>query len=606
METRHSSILVALDQPEKFVEKTLKSFSRNKHPSRVWLQSFLLSDHFRDDHEAFEKLEGLFRQIIKDQLDTVRQAVGIRDSTDIETNYYGFRDRYKTEAAFQYVLQMEIGGVGKIELQALKVWSTLYHKYFVFHHLNDEQFSRLTTLSSRQIRNYKKEGIEWLTTHLIEKESQIQSRVYQQHQLRPQNFIEHEAGHLIELARIARGIHGEKVALEKCDVAIGYAMKNQLARYLVEAVSLKVFTLLQGKVSNVEIAAKALDEMQKHDIIQSLPETPLHTLVMAKIASMWAHIWRRRGDLQKACDSAEQSILWVNKLQGIDPDIEKDVYMVSGIMYWASGNYDYAEQRLMHIINEKYPHVHDTHGMLGLVNWSRCRYDNAEYHFNLAIEQAKSLHDLWNLACEQGNLGLVYLSRCQLGISETYVKQHRENAHKLQSWKEHGRATANLGIINLHQGHYDTAIELLETAKILYDNLSARQSQVVIYSNLSQAHTLIGKHEQALEFAHRCYDIALSINGAYSPRLIALRCLAECELVAIEKRIHYLQSALEITDDCRTYDRAACLLALSRLITSPSEKSEYEKRGYALLQQIGATRWFDRNRTSYPHMLLIT
>lgn len=597
--------LTDIDQPHKFVEQTLKNFYRDKHPSKQWLNTCLLADRFGDAHEAFEKLEITIKNIIKSQLQKARQVTSTEAQHDIVENYYGYRDRYTNSETFYSVLQQEIGNNYKSEYQSVKIWSTLYHKYFVMHDLNDERFAQATSLSSRQIRNYKMQGVALLTEQLIFLEKNIYQNIEQQ-TFTSQTFIELEADHLIGLALSARGIRGEDDALQRCDVAMKYASENKLPRHFVKAGSLKIFTLFQGGIENLQLAAQLLRQIEQDPLIETLNDTPLKTWIMAKIDSMWAHIWRRRGNLEKARAFADESIKWVDKLQGLDMELEKNVYTVSSVMYWASGHYDYAEQVLKHVLNLNYEYVYDTHEMLGLINWSRCRYDIAETHFSLAIEQATSRHDLWYLACGQGNLGLVYLSRYDLLKSKYYFEQHRIIADQLGSRKELNRATANLGIVNLHLQEFNLAIKLLEQARSLYDEMSALESKVVVYANLSQAYTILGDSQKAFHLAQEAFSIAKSILGSYPPQIIALRCLGECELVNKDQRIDYLESALKLCDGYRLFDRVACLLGLAHLTSNVQDRLILKERGTKIINKIDASLWLNSHNNDYPHLLLIT
>jgi tetratricopeptide (TPR) repeat protein len=189
--------------------------------------------------------------------------------------------------------------------------------------------------------------------------------------------------------------------------------------------------------------------------------------------------------------------------------------------------------------------------------------------------------------------------------SQYYIELHQSNAEKLGSVKELNRATANLGIVRLHQQKYDLAIIMLEQSRYLYDQMSARESQVVIYTNLSQAYTMIENHPKALSLAEKSLEIANSIEGAYPPCLIAFRCLAGCELLEVEQRIDYLQSALALTQDHRVFDKAACLLGLSWLHSSADKRISFAEEGTQLLHDIGAQRWLMKIRYGYPHLPLI-
>lgn len=605
MNREHSYHLIDIENPNKLVKQTLKNFGEDNPPSEQWLSMLLLSSDYRDDHEAFNHLEKLFKQVITSQLNKARLVAQLPTHDDILINNDGYRDRYLSSELLETVIQTEIGSRRKPEYQAVKIWSTLYHKYFVTHDLNDKRFAEHSHRTSRQIRNYKRQGIKLLILHLTTLEKTIIEINQQQYQLKPQTYFEYEAESLIRLAQSARSLHGEQLALQKCEEAMQYAYDNRLPRYLVKAAALKVFTLLQGGIEDVQKAGGVLGDVEHSNIIKTVHAGPQKAWMMAKIYGMWAHIWRRGGNLDIAIESVNQAMTWLNTLHGVDIELSKDTYFIRSVMYWSSGAYRQAESDLLHILDLQPQHTYDVYEMLGLVNWSMSQFTKAEDYFCLAIEKARKRQDRWHLSLGQGNLGLIYLSQFQLKKSQYYIELHQSNAKKLGSVKELNRATANLGIVHLHQQKYDLAIILLERSRHLYDQMSASESQVVVYTNLSQAHTLIGDHPKALSLAERALEITESIVGAYPPRLIALRCLAECELLEIEQRVDYLQSALALTQEYRVFDKAACLLGLSWLHSSADKRISFAEEGTQLLHDIGAQRWLKKIRYGYPHLPLL-
>jgi|GEM_PF-2622090 len=606
MDTKKFYQLANIKNPHKLIHKTLNSFANDKPPPKQWLSTMLLSSHIHDEHLAFDVLEKLFKQVITTQLKKACVNAKLPVSDRVIINHDGYRDYYHTPELLHQTIQAEIGSNRQPEYQPVKIWSTLYHKYFVEHDLNDERFAKASNLTSRQIRNYKREGIELLFLQLTSHEKIVVDNYQQQYQFQPQSFLETEAEHLIGLARSARSLHGEQVALTKCEEAMQYACKNGLPRHYVKAAALKVFTLLQGGSDNVYKAAIVLTQVEDNDLIKTLEVVPEKVWVMAKILGMWAHIWRRRSNLDKALKSANQAVAWLDTLHGADPELAKDTYLIRGVMYWARGEYPQAESDFSYILSLQLPHKYDVYELLGLVNWSISRFAMAADYFHEAIKQAQTWQDHWHLACEQGNLGLIFLSQCQLNKSEHYIQLHRSKAEELKSWKEYNRATANLGTIYLHQHKYDLAIALLEKARLMYDQMSSFESQVVIYTNLSQAYTMMGDHAKALDLAQSALEIADDFIGAYPPRLIALRALAECELLDVDQRINYLEIALELSHEHRTFDYAACLLGLAWLHATKGERTAYGKEGTKLLKSISAQRWLLKNKTGYPHLLITT
>jgi len=604
MDTQTIYQLVDIDDPNKFVERTLNNFAKDNPPDKRWLGLILLSSDYRDEHEAFDDLEQIFKRIITSQLQKACVDAKLPRNDKVLINHDGYRDRYFSYDHLDMTIKTEIGGNRQPEYQAVKIWSTLYHKYFVRHDLNSERFAEAIKLTSRQIRNYKRDGIQLLTLQLIAIEKQRLKEKQEQYQFQPQTYSEIEAENLIGLAKSARSLHGEQVALQKCEDALQYALKNNLARYYVKAAAIMVFTLFQGGSEYIANAANVLTQVEQSPLITTLEENPEKAWVMTKIHSMWAHIWRRRGNLSKAIDTVNHAIEWLDRLHGVDIELSKETYFIRGVMYWSSGLYTLAEADLIFVLDLKPQHKYDIYEMLGLVNWSMSRYTVAEEHFYLAIEEAKAWQDNWHLACGQGNLGLIYLTQFRLKESQYYIELHRSKAEQLKSWKEFNRATANLGVVYLYQQKYDSAISLLEQSRQSYDQMSSFESLVVIYTNLSQAYTMTGDHIKALSYAQSAQEIAETIVGSYPTRLIVHRCLGECELLEIEQRIHHLQIALDLSQDDRVFDKAACQLGLSYLYAKIGKQTHYKETGADILRSIGAQRWLGKIKSGYPHLPL--
>jgi tetratricopeptide (TPR) repeat protein len=368
MNTEHFYHLVDIENPNKLVKQTLKNFVKDNPPPKQWLSMILLPSGYRDNHEAFNQLEKLFKRVITFQLNKARLVAQLPTNDDILINNDGYRDRYLSSEILKTVIQTEIGSSRKPEYQALKIWSTLYHNYFVAHDLNDERFAEQSRRTSRQIRNYKRQGIKLLILQLMTHEKTIVEINQQQFQFEPQTYFEYEAESLIGLAQSARSLHGEQVALQKCEEAMQYAYDNRLPRYYVKASAIKIFTLLQGGIEDVQKAADVLGDVEHSNLIKTLKARPQKAWVMTKIYGMWAHVWRRGGNLDIAIESVNQAMTWLNTLHGVDTELSKDTHFIRGVMYWSSGAYDQAESDLLHILDLQPQHIYDVYEMLGLVN----------------------------------------------------------------------------------------------------------------------------------------------------------------------------------------------------------------------------------------------
>ncbi len=597
--------LSELDDPKKFIKKTLQLFANFDQPQKQWLDIYLLASKQHDyPHQAFDELEQLIKEIILLNLERSRSKVRITSPT-VKTNHVGYKDAYADEQYRDERMRLEIKGKQSSKYTELKKWSVLYHNYFVVHNLNIQEFEEACGVSDRNIRNHITAGIQSLTQQLISIEDDRYIRANVQQVLKPHTLIEQTAESLISLAQNSRSLDGEALALKRCDDALQYAFDHQLPVQYIKAVAIKAFVLLQEGRQGVIAASALLEEAEYKPLIKYLPDSPKRYWVMAKIYSMKAHVKRRQSNLDEARSLITTSIEWLTKLHDADPALSSSVYTIQAVMNWASGYYDEAISSIQGVLKRQPETTYASRELLGLSYWSMCEYDKAEHHFQLTMEESEARHDRWHLACASGNLGLVYLSKGMLQHSQTHIEYHRNLAEELGSWKEHKRATANLGVVYLYQGKNDLAISMLEQSKTTYDNMSAPESQVNIYANLSQAYTIVGHHEKALELAQQSKSIADSILGAYPPQILALRCLGECELLDRDERIRYLQLALPLCQNYRSYDKAAIMLSLAYLSTAEHEPRTLVKDASIMLKQIGAHRWLNIIGDGYPHLLLL-
>ena len=135
--------------------------------------------------------------------------------------------------------------------------------------------------------------------------------------------------------------------------------------------------------------------------------------------------------------------------------------------------------------------------------------------------------------------------------------------------------------------------------------MSSFESFVVVYLNLSQAYTMTGDHQKALDYAQSAQAIAETIIGAYPSQLIVHRCLGGCELLDIEQRIRHLEIALDLSQEHRAFDTAACQLGLSYLYAKLGKQTDYGEAGADILNSLGAQRWLRKFKTDYPHLPLM-
>lgn len=585
------------------VKQTLQDFRNNNPPDSIWRNTYLLSN-MRMSSDPYEKLQYIMKAIIVANLQSAREIAGIRQHNNfVNVNQFHLKDVYKSIHELEKQLKLDMGDDRYPEL---KQWSVLYHFYFVAPKLKLSYIAQHAYRVVRQIRNYRTDGIKLLIQGLIQEEETHVNILQQQVTLRAKSLVERRAENMINEARVARELDNERDALSLSDKAVKFAQDNQLPRYYVMAASVKIFCMLQGDVNSVTAAAEFLFDVETSALIKQLRPSPDLWWIMTKIHSMWAHLWRRSGDLKNACLSADQAVTYLGQLAYVDKELVKDTYLIYGLMYWASGQYQQAQMAFEEAINSGHEDLYDVHEMLGLTYWSQSQYDFAESHFNQAIAQSTEQQNNWHLANQKGNLALVYLSRGQLNISQQYIEDHLQIAEKLDSMKERERASANLGLVLMHRGNLSDARHFLEEAHHRYQTMSSPMSMLLITLTLSQLNTLNKDHETALKLARSVQQYAERQADVYIPKLLVYRCLGGCELLEKTERIHYLETAIKIAREHRPFDVAACEWGLAVLHPSPTKRFEYWKSSSNTLQKLGASRWFRRFQNAYPHLPILS
>ncbi len=599
MQTENRVHISDIDDLIQQLKDTLKQFRKGQNPNEIWLNTYLLAN-YTTPNEAHQQLHKILKEIIVRELRQARQTVGIRQPDNLITkNSFQLQDVYTTHAQLKKQLKLDMGDDSYPQLRQ---WSTLYHLYFVTSHISTTWIAEQIFRAPRQVRNYRQDGIKRLAEMLVLREEEYIQDLQTQHDFKPKTFSERKAYNLIESARLARGMDNEAEALDYCEVAITYTLDNKLPRYYIMAVAVKIFTMLQGGEKNIRSAKQFLKEAENNPVMQHIDLRVDKWWCQTKIHSMWAHLWRRSGNLTKAREAAQKAVNYVGRLAFTDKELAKDTYLIYGIMCWASGLYEKAHDVLTIALESGYDNVYDVHEMLGLTCWSQARYNDAEHHFNLAIDQTTQQEDKWHLGNQLGNLGLVYLLRGQLEKSEEYIESHWQIATTLESWKEQHRATANLGLVLMHRRQYEDAYPLLTEAYETYQTMSAPMSHLLTTITLSQFYTLTKDHDKALDLAQIAYQIASEFEKVYIPRLVTYRCLAGCKKINIPKRITYLKKAIELAEPYRPFDVVASQLALAYL----QEDATLKQHAQTTLQKLGVRHWLTQFKETYPHLPILT
>lgn len=596
------------------VRKTLKAIKSVDEIPAIWSRSYLLKNESRDKPYA---LELLIKHVIKDNLSFWRGQANIPDNYQIQVNHSLSQDHYIKPNELTTALKNDIGDRGVVA--DLKPWSMLYHRYFVDHPLKPRQIAALTDYTDRRLRTYLNDGIEYLAQYLEKLEADAYDKAQDIDKLVPQTVYEHRAQTLVDQAQNSLDQGLFEIALAECDQAITYADTHDALLPFIAAHAVKAYTLLQGWSDSVFEAVTLLDDLDMRLAMTCFTDdlTETHAMTMSKIQR--AFVSKRLGKATKGVQIAIEATEWAEPLRKINPKVASNAHYVLAVLYWAIGQYDNALNACAEAIHiaEANPNriskpmdVHDfsAYCHIGLIYWSQCRYSEAEYSIKKTLNDVTAYQHHWLMAYQQGNLGIVYLSQGKFRDAKRAMQRQLELAQEHKLTKEFTRARSNLAILMMYdQGRFLEAKHLLEQSLCDSQKSHRVEGLCTIYANLSQIHTQLGEHKQALILANRALQVTEEkLDNVPPARIITLRSLAGCEEAESSMRYQALEEALSLAKSTkRGFDEGACLFGLAFLTTDTHRKRELWQQGVAIFRRIGADGWLKTlNSNTFPHLLL--
>ena len=267
-----------------------------------------------------------------------------------------------------------------------------------------------------------------------------------------------------------------------------------------------------------------------------------------------------------------------------------------GLMDWVSGDYDRAESRLLEawdiftgeddIFSQSF-----VEGNLGLVYWSMGRFEDAESHLLGSISIARMHGAQWHLAAQTGNLALILLYQGRLEEAHKNVEEHYALASQLNATHEANRATINRGAVLFHLGRTQEALTSLKRGLNIRGLSPMGKACLNLY--LARCYAARSQFRTARPYLDDVQQV-VDRTGSIALQIVLNRVRAEITRDPQEAQ-GWLQEALVLAEDAgRTFDRAACLLALSELPGNRDAQQNTRIAGVGLLQQMGADRWLEK------------
>lgn len=394
-------------------------------------------------------------------------------------------------------------------------------------------------------------------------------------------------------------------ALEVCQRAMAAAEVVGDALYFVSAGGTAATTL--KSLGRMDEGLALLQALAGHAIlITSEPHAQAPALAQLNLFQL--DFQRSQGELQAALASGQAAFAHLQQAAAPHQPLWAWAHRNYGLVLYANGNY---EEAIHHLEKARglfqqlgdQPSAALANSNLGLIYWAMGDLSTAERIIQQGIVAVQQFNAQWWVVRETGNLAIVYLLRGQVAQALSCVNQHLALAERMAAVSEIKRATGNRGIIQLHSGAYSAAVQdLMEEIAYLEALGGSREGLLVDYVNLSSCYRALGDEAQALAWATTAYTLAEQAN-AEPLRMIALRCLAECQPM-IEQHLDLLQRALTIAQTLgRRYDEAACLLALVKVTANIREKAVWWAQGCVLLRETGAHAWLSGCSMASPPRL---
>lgn len=165
-------------------------------------------------------------------------------------------------------------------------------------------------------------------------------------------------------------------------------------------------------------------------------------------------------------------------------------------------------------------------------------------------------------------LGEVYFRREELGLALNFFQLSADVAKKFDKRLELARAYRKIGMIHLSMGNYAAAVQALQEALTIADELNAQNDQMVCHQALAQAYKQAENYLQALEEYEKYMSIYQVVyNEDKDRRLKTLEVIHEVENARKDAEIHQLRN---VALQKEIEERKKAQATLERLATQDS------------------------------------
>ena len=288
------------------------------------------------------------------------------------------------------------------------------------------------------------------------------------------------------------------------DIAYSYANLGFFYGYLGEA------------TNSIDYLNQALDVLETTDSEAALKATIYNNL---------SQIYNNQSNYDKAIEEAQRSLTIFIQYIGNNHPTTALVYNNIGSIYLAKKDYvkaaEYFEKAIViqeEVLGFSHPELAQVYNNYGLSQARQGDYDKALLYYNKALTIFKNLFgdNHSRVAIFYNNIGMICYYKGDYQMSREYLEKSLNITKKILGEDNVQLAIlySNLGMICAQNSSYDDAIEYLEKALLLEESYTPNNSNVAQYKyNLAHVYCDKGDYDTALEMMNSALVIYKNILG---------------------------------------------------------------------------------------------
>lgn len=154
----------------------------------------------------------------------------------------------------------------------------------------------------------------------------------------------------------------------------------------------------------------------------------------------------------------------------------------------------------------------DANNLLGRIYDIRSDLSNGKKHFETAIALSEQIGDMKMKIAALNGLGVIYIG-VDDNIAANYHEQSVNLAQKHHDLKGEALAVSNLGLCHYRLGNYTKAVECLQKALRINQNIKNEYNMAFNYRSLGHVYAKLSEYEKALDYYKKGVEIAQKTNN---------------------------------------------------------------------------------------------